>query len=68
MKVRRSLPCRKARAWNSPIRWRSCWKLLADVSAIAKEKNIYVVLPTLDVGKSPAENVVRIIDLMATWF
>jgi apolipoprotein N-acyltransferase len=37
-------------------------KLLADASAIAKEKNIYIVLPTFDLGKSPAENVVRIID------
>jgi apolipoprotein N-acyltransferase len=37
-------------------------KLLADVSALAKEKNIYIVLPTFDLGKSPAENVVRIID------
>jgi apolipoprotein N-acyltransferase len=37
-------------------------KLLTDASAIAKEKNIYIVLPTLDLGKSPAENVVRIID------
>jgi apolipoprotein N-acyltransferase len=36
-------------------------KLLADASAIAKEKNVYIVLPTFDVGKSPAENVVRII-------
>ena len=37
-------------------------KLLADVSAIAKEKSIYIVLPTFDLGKSPAENVVQIID------
>jgi len=36
--------------------------LIADASAIAKEKNIYIVLPTFDFGKSPAENIVRIID------
>lgn len=37
-------------------------KLIADVSEIAKEENIHIVLPTFDLGKSPAENVVRIID------
>ena len=36
--------------------------LIAESSAIAKEKNIYIVLPTFDLGKKPAENVVRIID------
>jgi apolipoprotein N-acyltransferase len=37
-------------------------KLLADAAVIAKEENIYIVLPTFDFGKSPAENVVHIID------
>ena len=37
-------------------------KLMADASAIAKEKNIYIVLPTFDFGKTPAENKVHIID------
>ena len=36
--------------------------LIAKASAIAKEKNIYIVLPTFDFGKTPAENIVRIID------
>ncbi len=36
--------------------------LIADASAIAKEKNIYIVLPTFDFGKTPAENKVHIID------
>ncbi|MEW5942046.1 MAG: hypothetical protein AB1750_20460, partial [Chloroflexota bacterium] len=37
-------------------------KLMADASALAKEAGIYIVLPTFDFGKSPPENVVRIID------
>ncbi|MCB0100549.1 MAG: carbon-nitrogen hydrolase family protein [Anaerolineales bacterium] len=37
-------------------------KLIADASAIAKEKNIYIVLPVFDLGKQPAENKVHIID------
>lgn len=37
-------------------------KLIADASAIAKEKNIYIVLPVFDLGKTPAENKVHIID------
>ncbi|MBL8088978.1 MAG: hypothetical protein JNJ43_01525 [Anaerolineales bacterium] len=37
-------------------------KLIADASAIAQEKNIYIVLPTFDLGKTPAENKVHIID------
>jgi apolipoprotein N-acyltransferase len=37
-------------------------KLIADASALAKEKNIYIVLPVFDFGKTPAENVVHIID------
>ena len=37
-------------------------KLIADVSMIAKEENVYIVLPTFDFGKSPAENIVHIID------
>ena len=36
--------------------------LIADASAIAKEKNIYIVLPVFDLGKTPAENKVHIID------
>ena len=36
--------------------------LIADASAIAKEKNIYIVLPVFDLGKQPAENKVHIID------
>ena len=37
-------------------------KLIADASTIAKEKNIYIVLPVFDLGKKPAENKVYIID------
>ena len=37
-------------------------KLIADASALAKEKNIYIVLPVFDLGKTPAENKVHIID------
>lgn len=37
-------------------------KLIADASTIAKEKNIYIVLPVFDLGKKPAENKVHIID------
>lgn len=37
-------------------------KLIAEVSTIAKEKNIYIVLPVFDLGKTPAENKVHIID------
>lgn len=37
-------------------------KLIADTSALAKEKNIYIVLPVFDLGKTPAENKVHIID------
>ena len=36
--------------------------LTSNASALAKEKSIYIVLPTFDVGKTPAENVVSIID------
>jgi apolipoprotein N-acyltransferase len=36
--------------------------LIADASAIADEKNIYIVLPVFDLGKQPAENKVHIID------
>ena len=36
--------------------------LIEDVSTIAKEKNIYIVLPVFDLGKTPAENKVHIID------
>ena len=36
--------------------------LIADASALAKDQGIYIVLPTLDVEKSPVENVVHIID------
>jgi apolipoprotein N-acyltransferase len=35
---------------------------MKDASAIAKEKKIYIVLPTFDLGKSPAVNEVHIID------
>jgi apolipoprotein N-acyltransferase len=41
-------------------------KLIADASAIAKEKNIYIVLPTFDLGKTPAENKAHIIDPTGT--
>lgn len=37
-------------------------KLIRDASVIAKEEGVYIVLPTFDFGKKPAENVVRIID------
>lgn len=37
-------------------------KFIEDASVIAKEENIYIVLPTFDFEKSPAENVVHIID------
>ncbi|HJR81747.1 MAG TPA: nitrilase-related carbon-nitrogen hydrolase [Anaerolineales bacterium] len=36
--------------------------LIANASALAKEQGIYIILPTLDVEKSPVENVVHIID------
>ena len=36
--------------------------LIANSSALAKEQSIYIILPTLDVEKSPVENVVHIID------
>lgn len=36
--------------------------LIANASALAEEEAIYIVLPTLDVEKSPVENVVHIID------
>lgn len=37
-------------------------KFVADASAIAQEKNIYIVLPTFDFGTTPPENKVHIID------
>ncbi len=37
-------------------------KLLADAAVIADEEDIYIVLPTFDLGKQTPENVVRIID------
>jgi apolipoprotein N-acyltransferase len=37
-------------------------KLLADAAVIADEENIYIVLPTFDLGKETPENIVRIID------
>ncbi len=37
-------------------------KLIEDASTIAKEKNIYIILPVFDLGKTPAENKVHIID------
>lgn len=37
-------------------------KLIADTSMIAMEEGIYVILPTVDLEKSPPENVVHIID------
>lgn len=37
-------------------------KLISDASVIAKEENIYIVLPTFDLGKSPAVNSVHILD------
>jgi apolipoprotein N-acyltransferase len=36
--------------------------LIANASALAKEQSIYIILPILDVEKSPVENVVHIID------
>lgn len=36
-------------------------KLIVEASAIAIEKDIYIVLPTLDLQKTPAENIVHII-------
>ena len=36
--------------------------LLANAAALAKDESIYIILPTLDVEKSPVENVVHIID------
>ena len=37
-------------------------ELMVDASALAKEEGIYIVLPTFDLGKKPAENKVHIID------
>jgi apolipoprotein N-acyltransferase len=37
-------------------------QVISDASILAKEENIYIVLPTVDLGKSPAENKVHIID------
>lgn len=37
-------------------------QLLADAAVIAKEENVYIVLPTFDFEKKPAENIVHIID------
>lgn len=37
-------------------------KFVADASVIAKEKNIYIILPVFDIGTTPAENKVHIID------
>jgi len=37
-------------------------KVISEASTVAKEENIYIVLPTFDMEKSPAENKVRIID------
>jgi apolipoprotein N-acyltransferase len=37
-------------------------KLLADAAAIADEEDIYIVLPTFDLGKQTPENIVHIID------
>jgi apolipoprotein N-acyltransferase len=36
--------------------------LIANASTLAKEQGIYIILPILDVEKSPVENVVHIID------
>ncbi|MBI5295232.1 MAG: hypothetical protein HY869_07130 [Chloroflexi bacterium] len=36
--------------------------LMANAAALAKEEGIYIVLPTFDFGRTPAENVVRILD------
>jgi apolipoprotein N-acyltransferase len=37
-------------------------KLLADAAVIADEEDIYIVLPTFDLGKQTPENIVRVID------
>lgn len=37
-------------------------KFIADASALAKEKNIYIILPVFDIGATPPENKVHIID------
>jgi apolipoprotein N-acyltransferase len=37
-------------------------KFLADATMVADEENIYIILPTFDLGKQPPENIVRIID------
>ena len=37
-------------------------KLLTDAGILAKEEGIYIILPTVTVGKEKPENVVRIID------
>ncbi|GAB4569116.1 MAG: apolipoprotein N-acyltransferase [Anaerolineales bacterium] len=37
-------------------------KFVVDASAIAKEKNIYIILPVFDIGATPPENKVHIID------
>ncbi|HSG43022.1 MAG TPA: nitrilase-related carbon-nitrogen hydrolase, partial [Anaerolineales bacterium] len=37
-------------------------KLIAGASMIAKEEDIYVILPTVDLEKTPPENIVHIID------
>lgn len=36
--------------------------LMANAAALAKEEGIYIVLPTFDFGRTPPENVVRILD------
>jgi apolipoprotein N-acyltransferase len=41
-------------------------KLIDGASGIAKEEGIYIVLPVLDVGASPAENRVHVIDPSGT--
>jgi apolipoprotein N-acyltransferase len=37
-------------------------RLIKDAAVIAKEESIYIILPVLDVGASPAENRVHILD------
>lgn len=37
-------------------------KFITDASALAKEKNIYIILPVFDIGTTPPENKVHIID------
>ena len=59
MKARTSSSCRKAQEWGHSDQVKN---LIEDVSTIAKEKSIYVVLPVFDLGKTPAENKVHIID------